>query len=228
MRNLVATLFLMCLIASTYGSPMPEQTKSAFIKTGVKECLVTQRQYPTVKYVTEAQLSEYCDCTFHRAARFLTLEDLNGPQTEIAENLRPIMEKAGNYCRDRLAKKWGANPAYEEYVKREMEKQILVVANQITQDAPQTLDAETRLDGAVAGPGMKLTILYTLPNVESGKISPRLFDTKLAPTIKSSQCSSSQMKSFIEHNIPVFHEYRGKDGVRIGIVEVSRLKCGFK
>ena len=37
-----------------------------------------------------------------------------------------------------------------------LESQLLAVANEVTRSAPQIIDADTRLDGAVAGPGLSI------------------------------------------------------------------------
>lgn len=133
-------------------------------------------------------------------------------------------------------------PAYQKYVTRAkqaearqssvaprfIENKLIGIANEVTRSAPKMLDTDTRLDGAVAGPGLKFTYLYTLPNIESAQVAPGVFNTKLARTIENSACGSSQLKPFFDSNVSVIYDYRGKDGSRIGSVEVNRIKCGLK
>jgi Zn-dependent protease with chaperone function/Tfp pilus assembly major pilin PilA len=111
---------------------------------------------------------------------------------------------------------------------RSIEDEILAAANEVTRNGPKMVDADTRLDGAVAGPGLRFTFLYTLPNIESTQVAPGVFDTTFAPTVKNSACASSQLKPFFDNNVSVIYDYRGKDGSRIGVVEVNRIKCGSK
>ncbi len=109
-----------------------------------------------------------------------------------------------------------------------IESELSLAADQVTRGAPKMVDAQTRLDGAVAGPGLKFTYLYTLPNIESTKVAPGIFDAKVAPNVTNSACKSVSLKYFFDHNVSVFYDFRGKDGLQVGSVEVDRIKCGLK
>jgi len=106
-----------------------------------------------------------------------------------------------------------------------MESQLLSAANEVTRTSPKMIDAETRLDGAVAGPGLVFTYLFTLPNVKASDVQPGTFDSLLAPDIKKSGCSTLQLKPFFENGVLVKYEYRGSDGQRIGAVALDRISC---
>ena len=108
-----------------------------------------------------------------------------------------------------------------------IEAELSAAANEVTRSAPKMLDADTRLDGAVAGPGLKFTFLYTLPNIESTKVAPGIFDAKIAPNVTNSACKSGPLKHFFDNNVSVFYSFRGKDGLQVGSVEVDRIKCGL-
>jgi Zn-dependent protease with chaperone function len=122
---------------------------------------------------------------------------------------------------DQTASQPGAAPSA-------IEAEMSSAANEVTRSAPKMVDAETRLDGAVAGPGLKFTFLYTLPNIESTKVAPGVFDARVAPNVTSSACKSEPLKHLFENNVSVYYDFRGKDGIRIGVVEVDRFKCGLK
>lgn len=108
MHKLIISLILYFVVFAAQGTPMPEQTKRDFIKSGVQSCLVKQRQDPMSKYMTESQLSEYCNCVMTRASDFITLEDVGLVlQTKSNTHLVPAMETASNYCTQMLLKKWG-------------------------------------------------------------------------------------------------------------------------
>lgn len=81
-----------------------ESWKAIFIKSGVQSCLVKQRQDPMSKYMTEAQLNEYCNCAMTRVSYLITLEDVG---RESNAHLVPAMETASKYCIQMLGKKWG-------------------------------------------------------------------------------------------------------------------------
>jgi hypothetical protein len=108
MPKLTIYLVLSALTFAAQGSPLPEQIKRDFIKSGVRSCLVNQRQDPLSKYLKESQLNEYCNCAMTRASDFITLEDIRRVlQTKSHVHLVPVMETAGNYCSQMLIKKWG-------------------------------------------------------------------------------------------------------------------------
>lgn len=108
MHNLFISVILFSVAFAAEGTPLSEQTKKDFIKVGVQTCLAKQRQDPLSKYMTESQLSEYCNCAMTRAYDFITLEDVGRMlQTKSNAHLVPVMETASNYCVQVLMKKWG-------------------------------------------------------------------------------------------------------------------------
>ena len=107
-----------------------------------------------------------------------------------------------------------------------IEAVLLSTANEVTRSAPQMIDAETRLDGAVAGPGLTFTYLYTLPNLESSQVQPGVFDASFTPKVKKAACASNYFSSFFDLNVTVKLEYRGKSGSRIGAIILDRKTCG--
>lgn len=134
-------------------------------------------------------------------------------------------------------------PAYQDYVEKakraeaqrqatdsisSIGNQLLNIANEVTRNAPQMVDSDTRLDGAVAGPGLRITYFYTLPNIDSSQVAPGVFNSTVVPTVEKSACSSGELKPFFDSGVSVMYDYRGKDGNRVGLVEVNRAKCGIK
>jgi len=103
---------------------------------------------------------------------------------------------------------------------------IAGIAGQANGAAPATIDSDTRLDGARAGPGLKLTSFYTLVNAEANGVDTTNFDSKLAPTIKKASCDNPELRPLIDQGVVVVLEYRGKQGNPIGTVSVNRDTCG--
>src|SRR4051794_3256231 len=56
-----------------------------------------------------------------------------------------------------------------------LKRRLAEIAGQANQAAPANVDANTRLDGARAGPGLKLTSMYTLLDPESEGINATTF-----------------------------------------------------
>jgi hypothetical protein len=102
------------------------------------------------------------------------------------------------------------------------------IAGQANQAAPANVDSDTRLDGARAGPGLKLTTMYTLVNAESDGVSSTTFEAKLAPTIEKGGCDNPELRPLIDQGVVVVLEYRGKQGNPIGTVNLNRDICAAR
>jgi hypothetical protein len=105
-------------------------------------------------------------------------------------------------------------------------RRLAEIAGQANQAAPANVDSDTRLDGARAGPGLKLTSMYTLVNAEANGVNSTTFEAKLAPTIKSASCENPDLRPLIDQGVVVVLEYRGNQGNPIGTVSVNRDTCG--
>ena len=109
---------------------------------------------------------------------------------------------------------------------RALERRLAEIAGQANQAAPANIDSNTRLDGARAGPGLRLTTTYTLLNPESEGISSTTFETKLTPVVKEGSCKNPDLRPLIDQGVVVVLEYRGKDGSPIGTLSINRDTCG--
>jgi hypothetical protein len=112
-----------------------------------------------------------------------------------------------------------------ENLPEEVMKELLTAANNVTRVAPRMIDANTRLDGAFAGPGATFTYLYTLPKVVSTQMQPGYFDSKVAPNLKRAVCASRQLQFFFDNKVVVTYKYRGNDGAPIGSIMFSGKTC---
>ena len=106
-----------------------------------------------------------------------------------------------------------------------LQRQIASIAGQANQAAPAVVDPDTRLDGAKAGPGLKLTTTYTLVNSEANGDTSATFDSKLAPVVKKGSCENPELRPLIDRGVVVVLEYRGGKGDPIGAVTVNRATC---
>ena len=104
-------------------------------------------------------------------------------------------------------------------------RRLAEIAGQANQAAPANVDSDTRLDGARAGPGLKLTSTYTLVNAESNGVDSTTFEAKLAPTIKSAGCENPELRPLIDQGVVVVLEYRGNQGNPIGTISLNRAAC---
>jgi hypothetical protein len=111
---------------------------------------------------------------------------------------------------------------------RSLEKRLAEIAGQANQASPANIDSNTRLDGARAGPGLRLTSTYTLVNAESEGISSTTFETKLTPVVKQASCKKPDLRPLIDQGVVVVLEYRGNDGNPIGTIRINRDTCGSR
>jgi hypothetical protein len=107
-----------------------------------------------------------------------------------------------------------------------LKRRLAEIAGQANQAAPANIDSNTRLDGAKAGPGLRLTSTYTLVNAESDGINSSTFETKLTPVIKKASCTNPDLRPLIDQGVVVVLEYRGNAGNPIGTVSINRDTCG--
>ena len=106
-----------------------------------------------------------------------------------------------------------------------LQRQIASIAGQANQASPAAVDPDTRLDGAKAGPGLKLTTTYTLVNSEANGDTSATFESKLAPVIRKNSCENPELRPLIDQGVVVVLEYHGGKGEPIGTVSVNRAAC---
>ena len=104
-------------------------------------------------------------------------------------------------------------------------RKLAEIAGQANQAAPALVDSDTRLDGARAGPGLKLTSMYTLVNAESNGVDATTFEAKLAPIVRSGSCDNPELRPLIDQGVVVILEYRGNQGNPIGTISINRDIC---
>jgi hypothetical protein len=88
------------------------------------------------------------------------------------------------------------------------------------------VDAQTRLDGARAGPGLLFTYLYSFPQMLAVPLASKdEFEARGTPILKKNNCGSAALKPFFEHGVVVRYAYRDRDGLDLGAVTLTRNAC---
>jgi len=122
----------------------------------------------------------------------------------------------------------GIKHAIFEPKKSEISKQELIeVANELNKRLPIIVDSETRLDTVIAGPGKKLTYVYTLTNYSSGEVDSQEFERLVLPKAKKEACTNEGTKYFLKKDVRVNAYYQGNDGGFIYEVDVAPSDCGY-
>ncbi|HWZ64033.1 MAG TPA: hypothetical protein VNX02_13500 [Steroidobacteraceae bacterium] len=107
-----------------------------------------------------------------------------------------------------------------------LQRRLAEIAGQANGAAPAAVDPDTRLDGARAGPGLRLTVMYTLVNAESNGVDSTTFEAKLTATITEGGCANPDLRPLIDQGVVVVLEYSGRQGNPIGTVNINRVTCG--
>lgn len=106
-----------------------------------------------------------------------------------------------------------------------IEKQLQQMAAEFNQGSPRKVDAVTRLDKVVAGPGSMLTYRYTVENLTSSTAPPPvLFQSMYAAEMKRKGCTS-EIRGFLEKNVVVRHLYHESGGTQFGEIRFVPGDC---
>lgn len=117
------------------------------------------------------------------------------------------------------------DPAQQAKAAQALAGKIAEIASQMNRAASAAVDPNTRLDGAKAGPGLTLTIDYTLVNSAANGINDKTFDTLTAPVVKQGSCANSALREIIDQGAQVVLEYRDLKGGALGSVSVDSRVC---
>ena len=101
------------------------------------------------------------------------------------------------------------------------EADLAVMANEVNKDCPTEIDQLTRLDGAIAGPGLKFTYKYTLKL--SAQEAERLREGILK-RVSTQWTPENELTPIYEAGVEFLYDYRGEDGS--GFFALSQKKGG--
>lgn len=94
-------------------------------------------------------------------------------------------------------------------------------AQQINQQCPVMLDAETRLDSATTDSDKILRCFSTMINMNEGDVDVESFKEKIYANVLSLIRTSPQLKGIREESGTIEYEYRYKNGRQICIITIS-------
>ncbi len=107
-----------------------------------------------------------------------------------------------------------------------VEEMLIRAANESNRTLPMAVDASTRLDTTVAGPGKRLTYNYTLLPQSADRLTEAQLDAAMGKTIRSSVCANPSMHDeFLRHSVDIAYRYRRSDGSTIGEIVVRSSDC---
>ena len=101
------------------------------------------------------------------------------------------------------------------------DKQLMIVASEFNKTCPIMVDAQTRLDSALALPNNTFQYHYTFVDVETANVDTNDFKDYMAPNILEQMKTSPQMKSFRENKVILNYLYRDKNRQYIALITIT-------
>jgi len=117
--------------------------------------------------------------------------------------------------------------APQKSVEEQLYEGFVRAANESNSRGPIMVDDDTRWDRSIAGPGPRITYLYSFPKYSSRDINRAWVLAKLEPIVKKQACSSGQLKRSLEYGGTYVYAYSGNDGIEIARFNIDRNDCGY-
>ncbi len=95
------------------------------------------------------------------------------------------------------------------------DKQMMQMASELNKTCPVMVDAETRLDNAVALPEKTFQYNYTLVNMVKDSIDIVSIEEYLKPVILNTIKTNPDLKSFRDNNVIMSYNYKDKNSMHI-------------
>jgi hypothetical protein len=101
------------------------------------------------------------------------------------------------------------------------DKALIKIASELNQSCPIMVDAETRLDNAMAVPKKVFQYHYTLVNMEKEMVDTTEMKKILEPQITNIIRTSPDLKLFREKNVTMKYSYRDKESIHLFTISVT-------
>ena len=95
-----------------------------------------------------------------------------------------------------------------------IDKTLMQTASELNKNLPMMVDAETRWDSTISGPGKSIIYLYTLVNLSKDPdFDADEFANILRPTLVNQYRTNDSLKWYRENGISIHYQYSDKNGV---------------
>jgi len=98
------------------------------------------------------------------------------------------------------------------FPKPDIDKVMVETVNTINKTFPMMIDADTRIDNAMALPNKTILYNYSLVNYENGMIDTVMTKNTLEPNIINNIKTSPEMKYHRDNNVTFQYRYKDKNG----------------
>ena len=90
---------------------------------------------------------------------------------------------------------------------------------------PATVDRNTRLDTARAGPGLRITYYYTITTHEVSALDVGRLRAALIPTSRKKACTAPDTRALLDAKVTYAYHYNDRNGHFVTRFEISRADC---
>jgi hypothetical protein len=101
------------------------------------------------------------------------------------------------------------------------DRTLVEMSDRINATLPRQVDKDTRLDTTIAGPGNRLTYLYTLPALSTEDVDSMEFSKIMRPVLVNGYRTNPDMATFRNNQVELHYQYRDKSGGTIATIMVS-------
>lgn len=98
---------------------------------------------------------------------------------------------------------------------------LVSFANEVNQNCPFMLNAQTRMDNITVGEGNSIIYNYTLINYKKDELNLKYFKNKLRPLIVSAIKINPKMNFLKDRNVTFEYNYKDKNGIFITLLKIS-------
>lgn len=101
------------------------------------------------------------------------------------------------------------------------DRTLVEMSDRINATLPRQVDKDTRLDTTIAGPGNRLTYLYTLPSLSTEDVDSVEFSKIMRPVLVNGYRTSPDMATLRNNQVELHYQYCDKSGDTIATIMVS-------
>jgi hypothetical protein len=101
-------------------------------------------------------------------------------------------------------------------------------AKELNKNTPKMIDADTRMDAATIGPGLRININYTLPKHAAGEVGADQVIQYVRSTLENYACNKKNMKILMQWGAVIAYTYHAKDQTLITSILIDRDDCGLR
>ena len=92
------------------------------------------------------------------------------------------------------------------------DKQMMAAASELNESCPMMVDAETRLDNAVAMPDNVFQYNYTMINIKKEDLDVDVFTNELEPFITNSVKTNPDLQVYRDNKVTMAYYYQDMEG----------------